>query len=1044
MNRIIFRTVFLFFSFLITAGFAQNSIERLTTRNYTIKSWKEEQGFNDNIYALAVTAEGFIWLGSTDGITRFDGTEGVLFNRHNVREMTEDDCSFLYVGSDNTLYAGLFNGLLLGYRNGIFKTIGTREIFQHSSITAICEVGPGNLCIVPDGKGIVMLNHKKVSHFNVSSGLLSDEVTAICPGSGKELWVATDRGLCRIAGGKVQPIPSGNRRPVPLITSMAAEASGKLWLGGNNGSLWSYDREQFTPIEPAGYRGGFMVKSLYLSRDGKALWIGTSGDGLYQFDLNSRSVLRFCSQNGLGSDLVECITEDRRGSVLAGTQGGGLTRITRNRIHFYTTEDGLQDQSVMGIGINREGEILIGHENGRITSFRNGMFSDFTRELGMPGMPVFSIAFGPEDQKLAATVGALVVHEKGRRSMDRQYTGLNNSLFHALFFDREGTLWAGTDEGIYRVKNNQVNTLTLAQGLTDDRIFCFMEDDNHRIWIGTQEGGISVFDNGKITGITTKDGLSDNMVLALYEDRDHIVWAGTGHNGLNRIDSSTGKIRSLYDLINEPTITYITGDDQGRLWVGTGDGIYSLVLAEVSGYINGTVSKPRVFYIGSDEGMLSSACTGGVFPAGVFTRDHKIWFSTDKGIAEIDPLKMEQPMESPEAVITELICNRDTFYINKPVKLPAGVIHLEIRFTAPWMESPEKLKFRYKLEGYDKVWSAGDGTRFAHYTKVPPGDYTFKLEVSDRNGQWNGSQTAVTFSVAPFFYQSWWFILLCVLAALLILYGIVKFRIRQIRDRELEILVAKRTDEIRRLNENLEQQVNDRTAQLLVTNSELEAFTFSVSHDLRAPVRRIDGLITALVEDYGDRIGTEAADLLAKIMESTRSIGQLIEEFLKLSRIARHELELTELDLTRLVEDILQKLRQQYPERSVGVKIQPGLTVVADGSLVQIVIQNLLDNAWKYTGKKADGLIEIGTTIKDGRSLYFIRDNGAGFDMNHYQKLFVPFQRLHSDDQFTGTGIGLATVKRIISRHGGVIFAESEPGVGTTFYFSFSEMNITK
>lgn len=1044
MNRFIFRTVFLLFCFLSTAGFTQSSIERLTTRNYTIKSLKEEQGFNDNIYALAITNEGFIWLGSTDGIMRFDGIEGTLYNRHNVRAMTEDDCTVLYVGSDSTLYAGLFNGLLLGYQNGIFRTIGTRETFQNSSITAICEIGPGQLCIVPDGKGIVILKDDQATYFNVSSGLMSDEVNAVCGGSKQELWVATDRGLCKIERGRVHSLSMGGRAPDPVITSMTAEPSGKIWLGGNDGSLWSYDGGKFTRIEPAGYKGGFMVKSFCLSRDGKALWIGTSGDGLYRFELKSNTMLRFCSQNGLGSDLVECIAEEKGGSLLVGTQGGGLSRITRNRIHFYTPADGLQDQPVMGIGINRDGEILIGHENGRITAFRNGVFSDFTRELGIPGMPVFSIAFGPENQKLAATVGALVIYEKGRRNIDRQCQGLGNSLFHALFFDCEGTLWAGTDAGIYRVKNKQRSMLTLAQGLTDDRIFCFMEDYKKRIWIGTQEGGISVFDKGKITGITTKNGLSDNMVLALYEDRDHFVWVGTGHNGLNRIDPRNGDIRSLNDLIGEPTISYITGDEQGRLWIGTGDGIYSLFLAEVSGYLNGTVSKPRVFFVGKDDGMISSACTGGVFPAGALTRDGKIWFSTDKGIAEIDPIKMEQPAESTEAVISELICNRDTFFLHQPVKLPAGVIHLEIRFTAPSMDSPEKLKFRYKLEGYDKVWSAGTGMRFAHYTKVPPGKYTFKLEVSDRNGQWSGSQTAITFSVAPFFYQSWWFILLCILAALMVLYGIVKFRIRQIRDRELELLVAKRTDEIRRLNENLEQQVNDRTAQLTVTNSELEAFTYSVSHDLRAPVRRIDGLVTALVEDYGEKLGAEAGDLLAKIVESTRSIGQLIEEFLKLSRIARQELELTELDLSRLVEDIFQKLRQQDPERTVGVKIQPGLTVVADGSLVQIVIQNLLDNAWKYTCKKADGFIEVGMTIREGRSLYFVRDNGAGFDMNHYQKLFVPFQRLHSDDQFTGTGIGLATVKRIISRHGGVIFAESEPDVGATFYFSFSEMNLTK
>jgi PAS domain S-box-containing protein len=252
-----------------------------------------------------------------------------------------------------------------------------------------------------------------------------------------------------------------------------------------------------------------------------------------------------------------------------------------------------------------------------------------------------------------------------------------------------------------------------------------------------------------------------------------------------------------------------------------------------------------------------------------------------------------------------------------------------------------------------------------------------------------------------------------------------------------DITERKRADnEIQQLNANLEQRVTQRTSQLETANKELDSFAYSVSHDLRAPLRGIDGWSLVVLEDYGDRLDEQGREHLRLVRSEAQRMGKLIDELLGLSRVMRNEMHKEEVDLATLAQTVLARLRITQSDRRVNIVIEPELKVMGDTELLEIALTNLLSNAWKFTGTRKEGSIEFGKTKKEGHSVFFVRDNGVGFDMAYANKLFGAFQRMHKDTDFPGTGIGLATVQRIIHRHGGQIWAEAQVDKGATFFFT--------
>ncbi|MBN1198327.1 MAG: hypothetical protein JXA23_03170 [Bacteroidales bacterium] len=1018
------------------AGFVTGQNNASLPTHFSIFQWPKESGLPSIIQSMAQSPDGYLWMGCDYGIVRFDGFSSVLYERHSVPQLIQDDCQAIYLAHDSTLYFGLVGGLVVTYKNGNFNQVGDTGTFRGNSITKICEDRSGNLWIGTDGGGVFSYSGNHFRSFTLDDGIPGNGIDALCAGNSGEIWIGAGKGLCRIWNGKVERFTEKDGFLIQGVAALFMDQGGTLWIGGFDGGFMKYHQGIFSSVENPLFPLCSAFRLITEGPDGR-LWIGTDSEGLIIFNPADNTTFTLSTADGLAGNMIKCLITDQEGDLLVGIEGEGLNRIRKTMLKNYTTLDGLSDNNIMSLYTSPEGDVWIGAADASIFRYREGRFFNMSEKFNIQVPPVWSIYGSPGNTIWAAGYEGLISSNGRQRTLFPVGQQLQNTLFHTVYSSRDGTVWAGTDAGIYLIKEGEISTLTRADGLTDGRILCFMEDHRGRMWIGTQDGGINILEDGKIRSITTKDGLSDNLILCFFESGNGSVWIGTGHDGLNFIAKDSVKAHPVNECIGYPrSVTYITEDQYGILWIGTHDGIISVSRSDLEESVSGKGEDIEVHHFGQPEGMSGNSCTEGTFPGGCWTPDNKLWFATPEGITEVDPTLNSIPSSFPPLFIQDILVNGKPVKSHQQYNLPPGVIQMEIQYCAPSFIAPDRLQFRYQLEGYDDDWVDAGSRRSAFFTKVPAGDYTFRVQVCNHQGQWSDQETSARIHIRYYFYQTTWFLLLCILIGLFLVYAGIRYRIRYIREKELEVLVEQRTHQLKELNRELDQRVLDRTAELAAANQELEAFTYSVSHDLRAPVRRIEGLVEALNEEYASQLDKTGRDFLNKVADSSTEMGQLIEEFLKLARIARQEIDKTELDLSQMAVEITQELAATDPERKVTLKIQPKMHANGDSRLIRIALLNLLNNAWKYTGKTDQPEILFGSLKEEGDTVFFVQDNGVGFEMNHYDKLFTPFLRLHSDDQFSGTGIGLATVKRIILKHGGKIWAKSEPGNGSTFYFT--------
>ncbi len=1018
--------------------YSRENLNKFSGYSCQVRNWLPGSNTPASIYSIAQTPDGYLWLANEFGLYRFDGLHFTLFNQSSKGPFKYQDCSALYLTRDSTLIAGFSKGLLLAYKNQQWSLLDSEKVFMYKDITAISEDIDHNLWIGLSGRGLIRYTRKTSAVINISEGICDNNINVICPGKGHDIWIGTDNGLCLIENNKIIRFSELDGLKHQNVNALWMDPENTLWIGTADGHLLYLENGKIFSFED---KPG-MIKSCIrqiIGYEKNMLAIATEGQGLLFLNTKSgKAEPPVTGKNNL-SNLVLSVFKDREGNLWAGSRASGLSRIRMVPVETLNSGNGLSGDCITSIIQSVDGSIWIGNSTGGIDRIKDNKVENFGSMIGLGKFPVFSLALDNMNNIWVGSLKMLVKFDGKSPILFSSKLQLNCTYYHALYFAKDGKLWIGTDQGIVILKDEKVvSVLTAKEGLPSDKIFCFLEDHKGFVWAGTQDGGLARIKDGKIKSYGIKQGLTDNMVLCLHEDSLENIWIGTGRNGLFQLNPETETFTPVIPDKLSSAIGYIFEDKLGHIWFAGSNGLIAVKLNILQ---KSLLEKKWPVYLHSiafDTAIGFSGLNLGLYPGAWKLKNGQFWYPGSGGIAIINPGTSLGSSYTPVPVIDSVLVNNVPSLNHDVAEVGAGMMHLEIHYTAPSFILPEELTFRYRLTGFDRGWDTAGKRRTAYYTNVPPGNYTFEVQVFNDLGELSPTTASIQIHVLPFFYQTWWFILLCITAGLVLISFIIKYRISYIREKELEGLVSERTEEIRKLNEQLEQRVIDRTAQLEAANKELEAFSYSVSHDLKGPVRRIDGIAKAYIEDYFSKLDETEKDFLSKITESARSMNVLIDELLKLSRIALHDIDKMQVNLSDMAMEINQEIKKQNHGRKVRLMIQEGLLDYCDPKLLRIAFRSLFDNAWKFSGKEKESVIEFSRTKKDGKTVYLIRDNGVGFDMAYYDKLFTPFQRLHSDDQFTGTGIGLATVKRIILKHGGLIWAESSAGEGATFYFILS------
>jgi signal transduction histidine kinase len=606
-----------------------------------------------------------------------------------------------------------------------------------------------------------------------------------------------------------------------------------------------------------------------------------------------------------------------------------------------------------------------------------------------------------------------------------------------LLHDSDNNIWVGTDRGLCLINrsNRNLKRFSVKRDFFSDTslvtypvlsVRVIFEDKAGNIYIGMQTDGLFQFQKTD-SSFKKMDIQGVFNIHTIFQDSKNNLWMGT-NSDLLLIDDFSNSEYTRYNSQNglpSDCIYGILEDEDNNLWISTSAGLVKFINA-----VNNPHSTDFVIYEQSD-GLQSNQFFQG---AALKSEDGHMLFGGINGFNSFNPDSLKENDFIPPVHVNKFLIFNEPVQAGIPGSPLENVIEHTREIKLSWKQSvfsfgfialsfafPEKNRYAYKMEGFDQKWYFTDaGNRLATYTNLDPGSYTFHVKASNNDEKWNEQGTFVRVVILPPFWQTWWFRLGMIGTVAMLIYGGLRIKLRSDRNK-------RRT---------LEGMVKKRTIQLEKLNKELEAFAYSVSHDLRTPLRSIDGFSHILLDEYENYIDESGRDYLSRIRNATQKMDNLITDMLNLSRISRAPMKKRKVDLSNMVLQIAGELQEAESGRIVKFKIQDGIIVNADDRLIRIALDNLLGNAWKFTSKQDQANIEFGRFEQNGKPVYFVRDDGAGFEMKYANKLFGAFQRLHPSQEYSGTGIGLATVQRIIYRHDGIVWAKGEVDKGATFYFS--------
>ena len=996
------------------------------------------------VHAVVQTRDGYIWLGTYEGLVRFNGVAFTVFDKSNTPELRAKGVRALCEDRDGNLWVGTLSGGLTRYARGVFTTFTTESGLPNDFVYALHQDSAGRLWIGTDG-GLCRYEDGRFTSLTTSDGLSRNNVRAVCEDREGAIWVGTDGGgLNRIRDGRIETFATAH----PTVNALALDRDGTLWIGTNGGGLGAYRDGAFTTYAAADGLAHGRVYSLYFDRAG-TLWAGTDGGGLYRF--RDGAFARYSTAEGLSQDFVRSLCEDHEGSLWVGTNGG-LNRLKDGKFVSYTVQQGLSQDNVRVVLEDPQGTIWIGTDGGGLNALRpDGRVDVITTRQGLPNDFIRSLCAASDGAIWVGTNGGGAARYAGG-GFTRYSTanGLANDEVRALLEDRDGAIWMGTaGGGLSRVAAGKVTTLTRAQGLPHNDVRALYQDREGAIWIGTYGGGVARLRDGAMTTFTTADGLSNPAVLAIYQDAAGRMWFGTNSGGLSRLENGAFTTYGTEDGLFDDTIFQILEDASGNLWFGCNKGIFRVPLAELNAFAAGGVSSVTSTSYGKADGMGSNQCNGASQPAGWRGRDGRLWFPTAGGVAMIDPASITLNAIPPPTVIATVVVDGQPVDARGAREFDPSSERFEIHYDGLSFLVPDRVRFRYRLEGLSGDWIDAGTRRVAYYNNLPPGDYTFRVVACNNDGVWNEAGASFEFRIPTPPWRSWWALLLYGMAFVGFGYAGVQLRLRALHRRNdlLEARIAERTAEIGdkvRLLELSERRAHESELRAIElaekaqeANRAKSVFLANMSHELRTPLNAILGFVQVMSRRPG-RNGQDRENL-ATIMRSGEHLLGLINDVLSISKIEAGRLTLNErtFDLPNNLQGIAEMFRVRAEAKGLGFSCELSETlpryVVGDESKLRQVLINLLGNAVKFTEW---GRVTLRAGWRDGVASFEVEDTGPGLDADEIERCFEAFvQTPRAEKTGEGTGLGLTISREYVELMGGEIRVTSEKGAGSTFAF---------
>jgi ligand-binding sensor domain-containing protein/signal transduction histidine kinase/CheY-like chemotaxis protein len=1011
-------------------------------------SWRSDDGLPQNsLLSLAQTRDGYLWLGTWEGLVRFDGARFVVFDKRNTEELRNHTIKALAEDASGTLWVGTEQGLV-AYRDGRFeRASGAAAPLDGVKVEELL-VDEGVLWVGTSvGLWQVPLGDGAARQYTLEQGLPSSYVTALTQGEGDSVWVGTKEGLARVVGGEVEgsafAIPGP--KPRPEILALSRDSSGVLWVGTSSGLVsWNGTvARRFTAEDglPATF-----VTALFTDTRG-TLWVGTRRGGLVRHSAEG------FSEPVPGTGLVEAevlsLLEDRDGHLWVGTYSG-LFRLRDGSFSTYGLPEGLDPEgTVTAVLEDRHGTMWIGTLGAGLYRLENGVFRHVDAEEGLAEKVIPAIHEAADGTLWVGTVGGLYRYDGKHFTKLSREQGGPQEVVTAILVDSRGDTWVGTQSGLVRIHEGTATLFSAKQGFSHP-VIVITEDVQGRVWFGS-EAGLLRWEGDKkgFRQYTQKDGLPGDLVLALLADEDGTLWVGT-ETGLGRWREEKWARFTVQQGLYDDAVFSLVPDGDGHLWMSSNKGVSRVSRRELEEVADKKRQRVSSLDFDQRDGMRSAECNGNTQPSGWRAKDGRLWFANLSGAIAVDPVRVHASRQPPEVRIEEVRVQGQPVPVAGRVELPPGGSRLEIRFTAFSPVDAARLRFRYRLQGHDDGWVNAE-VRMATYTGLRPGSYRFEVQAEGRDGAWS-EPVLLDVALEPRLWQRTGFWLLCVLGMGLVGVSAYLLRVGQLKARErwLAERVQDRTRALARANEELEAHMRTlrQTQAQLVQAGRMAAvgqLAAGVGHEINNPL----AYIVSNLEH-----ASEEAEALARELGETRGAGPRLREVSQALREALHGAD----RVRRIVRDLKTFSRpddeKQGPVELHAVldsavkiamaELRPRAKLIRDyGDVPRVegnearlaqVFLNLLINAAQALpeGKAEENEVRLVTRLApNGMVLAEVHDTGTGITSESLGRIFDPFYTTKPPG--VGTGLGLSLCHAYVSAMGGTISVESEPGRGAVF-----------